>query len=227
MAEGSPEMNSQMNSAIAAPPSQVSETAAQELVVAYAQKLPPQLEHWVRKRSMRLHVSDLATVDPAEIKAQGARYVIIDLDALPRDRNAVDTVRNIRAAAPDTKLIVVSHRSDETFVRSMTDAGANGIVIKQPYVADLVFAIQAAGEGRSFISGVTNERERAAVQITAREREVLELMANGHSNQAIGERLNISVKTVEAHRARLFKKLGASNVADAVLLAIRSGLVMP
>jgi len=65
------------------------------------------------------------------------------------------------------------------------------------------------------------------VQITAREKEVLELMANGHSNQAIGERLSISVKTVEAHRARLFKKLGASNVADAVLLAIRTGLVMP
>jgi len=216
-----------MNSAIAAPPTQVSEAAAQELVMVYAQKLPPQLEHWVRKRSMRLNASDLPAVDPNEIKAQGARFVIIDLDTLPRDRNAVDTVRNLRAAIPDLRIIVVSARSDDTFLRSMTDAGANGIVVKQPYVADLVFAIQAAGEGRTFISGVTNERDRAAVQITAREREVLELMANGHSNQAIGERLNISVKTVEAHRARLFKKLGASNVADAVLLAIRSGLVMP
>lgn len=220
-------MNSQMNSAIAAPPTQVGEAAAQELVIVFAQKLPPQLEHWVRKRSMRLHVSDLPAVDPNEVKAKGARYVIIDLDTLPRDRNAVDTVRNLRAAAPDLRIIVVSARSDDTFVRSMTDAGANGIIVKQPYVADLVFAIQAAAEGRSFISGVTNERDRAAVQITAREREVLELMANGHSNQAIGERLNISVKTVEAHRARLFKKLGASNVADAVLLAIRCGLVMP
>lgn len=220
-------MNSQMNSAIAAPPTQVSEAAAQELVMVYAQKLPPQLEHWVRKRSMRLLASDLPAVEPNEVKAQGARYVIIDLDTLPRDRNAVDTVRNLRAAIPELRIVVVSARSDDTFVRSMTDAGANGIVVKQPYVADLVFAIQAAGEGRGFISGVTNERDRAAVQITAREREVLELMANGHSNQAIGERLNISVKTVEAHRARLFKKLGASNVADAVLLAIRSGLVMP
>ncbi len=94
-------------------------------------------------------------------------------------------------------------------------------------MADLVFALQAATEGRSYVSGVATERERAAVQITAREREVLELMAHGHSNQAIGERLSISFKTVEAHRARLFKKLGASNVADAVLLAILTGLVMP
>jgi len=227
MTEGSPEMNTQNNNAMAAPQGQTGEQAAQELVLVYAQKLPPQLEHWVRKRNMRLQVSDMPAVDPAEIKAQGARFVIIDIDTQPRDKNPVDIVRALRTAIPEARIIAVSARGDETFVRSMQDAGANGIVIKQPYVADLVFALQAAGEGRTFISGVTNERERAAVQITAREREVLELMANGHSNQAIGERLNISVKTVEAHRARLFKKLGASNVADAVLLAIRCGLVMP
>jgi DNA-binding NarL/FixJ family response regulator len=227
MGEGSPEMNNQMNSAVAAPQGQPAESAAQELLIVYAQKLPPQLEHWVRKRSMRLHVSDQPAADPNEIKTQGARYVIIDLDTQPRDKNPVDVVRGLRAQSPEVKILVVSARSDDTFIRSMTDAGANGIIVKQPYVADLVFAIQAASEGRTFVSGVTNERDRAAVQITAREREVLELMANGHSNQAIGERLSISVKTVEAHRARLFKKLGASNVADAVLLAIRCGLVMP
>jgi DNA-binding NarL/FixJ family response regulator len=221
-------MNNQMNGAVATTTNQqLGESQAQELVIAYAQKLPPQLEHWVRKRSMRLQHSDSHGVNPAEIKAQGARYVIVDLDAQPRDRSAVDIVRSLRQAIPDLRILVVSSHSDDMFVRSMTDAGANGIIIKQPYVADLVFALQAASEGRTFISGVTNERDRAAVQITAREREVLELMANGHSNQAIGERLSISVKTVEAHRARLFKKLGASNVADAVLLAIRVGLVMP
>jgi two-component system NarL family response regulator len=220
-------MNTQMNNAMAAPQTPVGEAAAQELVIAYAQKLPPQLEHWVRKRSMRLIVSDMPAVDPAELKAQGARYVIIDLDSQPRDKNPVDVVRALRTAIPELRIVAVSARADETVVRSLTEAGANGVVIKQPYVADLVFALQASAEGRSFISGVTSERDRAAVQITAREREVLELMANGHSNQAIGERLNISVKTVEAHRARLFKKLGASNVADAVLLAIRCGLVMP
>jgi DNA-binding NarL/FixJ family response regulator len=203
------------------------EAVAQELVFAYAQKLPPQLEHWVRKRTMRLHQSESLAVNPTEIKAQGARFVIIDLDSQPRDRSSVDVIRGLRQAIPEVRIIVISSHADDMFLRSMTDAGANGIVVKQPYVADLVFALQAASEGRTFISGVTNERDRAAVQITAREREVLELMANGHSNQAIGERLSISVKTVEAHRARLFKKLGASNVADAVLLAIRTGLVMP
>jgi two-component system NarL family response regulator len=201
------------------------ETAAQELVVVFAPKVPPQLEHWLRKRGMRMHIHD--RVDTSELRSSGAKYVFVDLDALAADKSAVDTVRQLRSASPEAKVIAITFRSDDAYVRSISDAGAAGVVIKQPYVADLVFALQAASEGRTYVSGVATERERAAVQITAREREVLELMANGHSNQAIGERLSISVKTVEAHRARLFKKLGASNVADAVLLAIRTGLVMP
>ena len=203
----------------------VGEAAAQELVVVFAPKVPPQLEHWLRKRGMRMHVHE--RVDAGELRSSGAKYVFVDLDAIPADKSAVDTVRQLRNASSEAKVIAISFRSDDAFVRSITEAGAAGVVIKQPYVADLVFALQAATEGRTYVSGVATERERAAVQITAREREVLELMANGHSNQAIGERLSISVKTVEAHRARLFKKLGASNVADAVLLAIRTGLVMP
>ncbi len=217
-----------LNQNVAAAPAPVmAEVPAQELVLVYAHGVPPQLEHWLRKRAMRLHVNGAMTLDPNEVRSLGARYVYIDLDALPVDRNAIEVVRNLKAQVPDVKVMVITHRSDDGFVRGLTEAGAMSVVIKQPYVADLVFSLQAAQEGRGYVSGVATERERAAVQITAREREVLELMANGHSNQSIGEKLSISVKTVEAHRARLFKKLGASNVADAVLLAIRTGLVMP
>ena len=214
------------NSSTAGSPSaHVAEAAAQELVVVFAPKVPPQLEHWLRKRGMRMNIQE--RVDAGELRSSGAKFAFVDIDALPADKSAVDTVRQLRNASPEAKVIAITFRSDDAFVRSLSEAGAAGVVIKQPYVADLVFALQAASEGRTYVSGVATERERAAVQITAREREVLELMANGHSNQAIGERLSISVKTVEAHRARLFKKLGASNVADAVLLAIRTGLVMP
>ncbi len=231
MTEGSPVMiNNPTNPAVAAPAAtsgELSETPVQELVIAYTPRLPPQLEHWLRKRTMRLHLGDPSTIDAGEIRSMNARYIILDLDALPADRSAIEVVRMLRAQVPDIRILVTTVRSDDNYSRGLTEAGANGVIIKQPYVADLVFALQAASEGRTYVSGVATERERAAVQITAREREVLELMANGHSNQAIGERLSISVKTVEAHRARLFKKLGASNVADAVLLAIRTGLVMP
>ena len=87
-----------------------------------------------------------------------------------------------------------------------------------------------SGSGKSSLAFDTlyAEGQRRYVEsLSASARQVLELMAHGYSNQAIGEKLSISVKTVEAHRARLFKKLGASNVADAVLLAIRVGLVTP
>ncbi len=203
------------------------EVATQELVLIYASVVPPQLEHWLRKRNQRMHLNNRTPVDPNEVRNSGARYVVIDLDELPREHPPVETVRHLRTHVPEARLLVVTSRSDSSFSRALADAGASGVIIKQPYVADVIFALQAAGEGRTYVSGQASERERAAAQITPREREVLELMAHGHSNQSIGDRLSISVKTVEAHRARLFKKLGASNVADAVLLAIRSGLVMP
>ncbi|MEL6188750.1 MAG: response regulator transcription factor [Myxococcota bacterium] len=207
--------------------SQPGEVAAQDLVLVYASVVPQQLEHWLRKRNLRFHLNDRTTVDPNEIRNTGARYVVMDLDELPREHPPIETIRHLRTHVPEARLITVTSRTDASFSRALTEAGAQAVIIKQPYVADLVFALQAAGEGRVYVSGQSTERERAAVQITAREKEVLELMAHGHSNQSIGERLSISVKTVEAHRARLFKKLGASNVADAVLLAIRTGLVMP
>lgn len=227
MTEGSPIMNNQSSTATSAHSGAI-DAAAQELVLVYAQKVPPQLEHWLRKRGMRLQVNEsVSAADPTEIRNSGAKYVFVDLDELSADKNGQDVIRGLKQQLQDVKVLAITHRQEDGFIRSLTEAGATGVVIKHPYVADLVFALQAASEGRQYISGVATEREKAAVQITAREREVLELMAHGHSNQAIGERLSISVKTVEAHRARLFKKLGASNVADAVLLAIRSGLVMP
>ena len=206
---------------------QSAEVPAQDLVLVYASIVPQQLDHWLRKRSMRMHHNARGPVDPNEVRNSGARYVVLDLDELPREHAPIETVRHLRIHVPEARLLAVTSKNDEEFSKALTEAGARAVIIKQPYVADLVFALQAAGEGRVYVSGQATERERAAVQITAREKEVLELMAHGHSNQSIGERLSISVKTVEAHRARLFKKLGASNVADAVLLAIRTGLVMP
>jgi DNA-binding NarL/FixJ family response regulator len=229
MTEGSPIISNLNNStsALRAVGHIAPDAPPEDLVLVFAPSVPPQLEHWLRKRSMRMAKTSSSTVDVSEVRQSGARYVIIDADALPAGASAADAIRSIRAHTPEVRVIVLTHRGDDGAISALQDAGAVGVVIKQPYVADLVFSLQAAQEGRAFVSGSTSERDRAAVQITAREREVLELMANGHSNQAIGERLSISVKTVEAHRARLFKKLGASNVADAVLLAIRTGLVMP
>ena len=183
-----------------------------------------QVGHWLRKRQIAMIVSESSRVDIGAIRASGARFALVDIDTQEGD---AAVVRAIRSELPHVRVVVTTSRGDAAFVQSLTEAGASGVVVKRPYVADLALAIQAAGEGRSFVSGQPGTRDATSVQITARERQVLELMANGYSNQAIGVKLSISVKTVEAHRARLFKKLGASNVADAVLLAIRVGLVTP
>ncbi len=198
-----------------------------EKMVVYAQKgqVPVQLEHWLRKRQIGVTFSEASRVDVGEIRNSGAKYVLIDLDSQAQGDAAY--VKQLRQELSGVKIVVTTATNDQAFADALVEAGAAGVVVKRPYVADLVLAVQAAGENRTFVSGVPNAKDGAQVQITARERQVLELMAHGYSNQAIGEKLSISVKTVEAHRARLFKKLGASNVADAVLLAIRVGLVTP
>jgi DNA-binding NarL/FixJ family response regulator len=195
------------------------------LIVAQRGQVPVQLEHWLRKRQMSVTVSESSKLDAAEVRQGGARYVLTDLDG--PGAPDLQAVRAFRSELPQVRLLVMTASQDQRFIDSLTEAGVSGVIIKRPYVADLALALQAASEGRTFVTGTINQREGAGIQITARERQVLELMANGYSNQAIGEKLSISVKTVEAHRARLFKKLGASNVADAVLLAIRVGLVVP
>ena len=227
MTQGSTAMIPDNTIPMTSTPEPVAEVKPQEVLIAYATKeqLPVQLEHWLRKRQIALRVSESPVIDTAEVRASGARFVLIDVDAYaPED---LMPLRSLRAELPGIRIVVTTARSDPRTLEALTEAGASGIVLKRPYVADLALAVQAAGEGRTFVSGQPGQRDAASVQITARERQVLELMANGYSNQAIGEKLSISVKTVEAHRARLFKKLGASNVADAVLLAIRVGLVTP
>jgi len=199
-----------------------------EKLIAFAPRaqVPVQLEHWLRKRQIALEASEASGIDVGEIRNSGAKYVLIDWDTYATNEQP-GFLRQLRQDLPGVRILIITANGDPRFTQSLTDNGASSVILKRPYVADLALALQAASEGRTFVSGTPNPKDAAQIQITARERQVLELMANGYSNQAIGEKLSISVKTVEAHRARLFKKLGASNVADAVLLAIRVGLVMP
>lgn len=201
------------------------EATAPVVVFAFAERLPEELAKWIGKRGMRLELIPPAAYDPARLAAERPAYLLVDLDAFPPTKSPADLVRSFRAEAPAVKVILIGHRTDETFVRSVTEAGASGVVTKQPSVSDLALALETVATGRSFISNAP--QDRVSTTLTPRELEVLELMANGGSNQVIAERLSISVKTVEAHRARIFRKLCASNVADAIRLAIRAGLVIP
>lgn len=160
--------------------------------------------------------------------------VVMDL-GMPR-LNGVDAAREILRQWPATRVVVLSMHATEEFVRPAMRAGVSGYLLKGAGLSDLVLAIRAVMRGDAFLSPAVEgivRSDRAAQQgartneLSGREREVLQLIAEGHSTADIARLLGLSVKTVESHRSRIMDKVGARNVAGLVLHAVRLGLVAP
>jgi len=162
--------------------------------------------------------------------------VIMDI-AMP-DMNGVEATRRITASGRKPAVIVLSVHADKRTVVRTFEAGASGYIPKVSAFAELLRAIQIVGEGDRYISSrvagaVLRNRLRfgaaqkaeVASELTPREREVLELIAEGATSKKIAHRLHISVKTVGSHRQNIMDKLGRHNVADLTRYAVREGLV--
>jgi two-component system NarL family response regulator len=159
---------------------------------------------------------------------------IVVMDVGMNDLNGIDATRQIRAERPDVRVIALSSHSDDRYVSAMLKAGACSYVLKANAYADLHRALQAARQHRSFLcaevtKGVVDAalafRTRAgASDLSPREREVLQLVAEGFSSRRIGLRLFIATSTVDAHRHSIMRKLDTHNVADLTKWAIREGL---
>jgi DNA-binding NarL/FixJ family response regulator len=175
--------------------------------------------------------------------AQELRPDVVVLDLTMPEMNGLEAIREIRASVPDTEVILLTvHDSDQLLDQALS-AGARGYVLKDDAARHLLDAIDALGQHRSwFISSRMVERVTDAgaperntavtrngrvMSLTPREREVLRCLAQGQSNRQVGERLSISAKTVETHRANVMRKLGASSIVDLVHYAIRNGIVAP
>jgi len=175
--------------------------------------------------------------------AQELRPDVVVLDLTMPEMNGLEAIREIRASVPDTEVILLTvHDSDQLLDQALS-AVARGYVLKDYAARHLLDAIDALGQHRSwFISsrmvervtdGGARERNTAVTRngrvmsLTPREREVLRCLAQGQSNRQVGERLSISAKTVETHRANVMRKLGASSIVDLVHYAIRNGIVAP
>jgi DNA-binding NarL/FixJ family response regulator len=150
--------------------------------------------------------------------------------------NGIDAGREIKHSLPDTKLVFLSMYSNPIYLRKALEAGASAYVLKTGATEELLSAIDVAmrdgcyvspGFGREIVDNTHYAPEvskRAVIELTSRQRQILQLVAEGKHNKEIAEILHISVKTVEFHRGRLMEKLGVHSVADLTRFAIQEGL---
>jgi DNA-binding NarL/FixJ family response regulator len=166
---------------------------------------------------------------------------IVIMDVRMPDLNGVDATRQMVAAHPGLRVIALSAQADAQSTSEMLRAGASGYVLKEAAFEELVIAIKAVSGGkvylspsiagdvvRGFVSGAPGElRSSAYTALSPREREVLQLTAEGHSTKAVANLLHVSVKTIETHRRNIMEKTGIDSVAGLTRYAIREGITVP
>jgi two-component system response regulator NreC len=151
--------------------------------------------------------------------------VLMDL-TMPGPRSG-DVIRQVLSAAPKTHVLILTMHDDPAYLASAMAAGAAGYVVKKVADSELVSAIRAVHGGRTFVDLTQSLDPPSPKDLSRREREVLRLLAQGHSNQQIADRIRVSVKTVETHRTRLSVKLGLKGRAELYRFAVESGILDP
>ena len=150
--------------------------------------------------------------------------------------NGLDAARELRKVSHGTKAILLTRHDEEQYVTEALRAGVKGYVLKNQVATDLVYAIQQVSRGEIYLSpsisrtvaeAFLSKTGLPADPLTARERQVLQLIGEGKSSKEIAVVLGISTKTAESHRTRLMQKLDIHDVASLVRYAIRRGLVVP
>ena len=153
--------------------------------------------------------------------------------------NGIDATKTIVSQNPATAVVILSMHADESYVMRALSAGARGYLLKDSGAADLIGAIHAVSQSKSFLSPKVSRilaedyvrvlKQRGAVDtydlLTGREREILQLLAEGKANKEVATDLNISTYTVETHRSHILQKLNLHNSAELVLYAFRKGLI--
>ena len=160
---------------------------------------------------------------------------IVLLDVVMPGRSGIDVIPDLLKESPETKVLVLSMQDDPAYVREAFAAGAKGYVLKEAVDAEVVGAIREVAAGRQYVhralgarlvAAEAEERARADEDpLSDREREVLRLLALGHTNQEIAQTLFLSVRTVETHRAHIMQKLRISTRAELVRYALSTGLL--
>ena len=169
-------------------------------------------------------------------QAQALRPEVAVLDVGMPQLNGLDAAREIMRAAPGTRTILLTVHTEDGYVMTALRAGIKGYVLKNQAAADLVQAIREVSSGRTYLSpGISravvdaclSKTEVPADSLTIREREVLQLVAEGKTTKEIAQLLGISAKTADSHRTRMMRKLQVHETASLVRHAIRLGMIQP
>lgn len=203
-------------------------------------------DHPMLRRGLRLILQDSDEVDVVADAADGQellelveRYrpdvVVVDV-AMPR-LDGLEAVRRLREHHPEVRSLVFTMHDEEAYVHRAIMAGVSGYLLKTATADELIRGITAVAEGKAALhpavtrhlldgfAGMTEPKGREAEPLSAREHDVLQLLAYGKSNKEIARQLGIGPQTVKTHISHIFSKMGAADRTDAVALALRKGLV--
>ncbi|HEY4878147.1 MAG: response regulator transcription factor [Candidatus Acidiferrales bacterium] len=176
----------------------------------------------------------------AVAKAEELKPNIVILDISMPDLNGVDAAKRIKKASPDTEVLIFSAHYSDQLIREILEAGVRGYIVKSDSDRDLVIAVESLAKKKPFFTSRATEvmltsfsdggpkqdvSEPLRDRLTTREREIVQLLAEGKSSKEVASSLNISVKTAETHRANIMRKLQIHTVSELVRYAIRNQIV--
>ena len=194
-------------------------------------------------KSLLNQQKNMTVIGEAENGRQAVRLAleqkpdIIVMDISMPELNGIEATRQIKAELPETKIIALSMYSDKRYIAGMLKAGVSGYLLKNCAFDELIAAISAVTKNQNYLSQaiantvmqdyasiLAGSDTSLAAQLSAREREVLQMIAEGSSTKEIAERMCVSVKTVETHRQQIMRKLNAKSVAELTKIALKEGL---
>jgi len=200
-------------------------------------------DHTIVRQGLKLIISSHADLQVIGEAANGREVLelaeklkpdVILMDVAMPELNGIEATRRVHQISPRTKVLVLSMHKEAVYVREILKAGARGYILKDAIDTELISAIQSVARGDGYISpaisgtllsdyrqNITNPLDL----LSSREREVLQLIAEGKTNKEVATRLNLSVYTVDSHRGKIMEKLNLHSTGELVRFAVKQGLV--